>query len=132
MTILAEDLEKLKDLKVEAAAAKKAWQKKKDEQDEWERHCYDRMDAEKTASHKSEAGVGFAKYEQTFAQIQDREKFIEWALENDPDLVQHREREDLVNQLARQRLDDGQGFPPGLSYRQNFKVGVRGANKVAE
>lgn len=131
MATLTQDLKKLQTLKAKAAASKKKWEKEKEAADKWEAHCYDRMEQQDTESQKV-AGVNFVRYQQTFGSIQDRSEFVKWAEENEPELIESRERKELINQKVRELLDNGQEFPPGLGFRVNDKVGVRGANKKSE
>lgn len=61
--------------------------------------------------------VRFSKYEMAFAKLEDREAFAAWAAEEDGEAYfepESRPREDLLNALVRQKLDDGEPLPPGL------------------
>jgi hypothetical protein len=44
-------------------------------------------------------------------------------------LIEYRERPELINELARELLDDGKPFPPGLSFRVKEFISQRAAKK---
>jgi hypothetical protein len=72
--------------------------------------------------------VRFSKYELPWAVLQDREEFAAWAAENDPESyfeAEARVRQDLLNALVRQRLDDGEPLPPGLGVSLETKLSRR-------
>lgn len=61
--------------------------------------------------------VNFSKYEIVFAHLQSVEEFKEWAAQEDGEAYfegEPRVRQDLLNALVRQRLDDGEPLPPGV------------------
>jgi hypothetical protein len=51
----------------------------------------------------------------------------EWALENDPELVEYKERGEQINALVRRLLDDGAEFPPGLGFYEREYISMRTA-----
>jgi hypothetical protein len=60
----------------------------------------------------------FSKYEFTAGQITDRKAFEEWAAQEDSESFFEpapRVRGELLNALVKQRLDDGEPLPPGVS-----------------
>lgn len=61
--------------------------------------------------------VGFSKYEIVFAHLQNAEEFKAWAAQEDGEAYfepEARVRQDLLNALVRQRIDDGEPLPPGV------------------
>jgi hypothetical protein len=52
------------------------------------------------------------------------EEVIGWTM-NGPELVEWREVSDVLNQLVRQRLDDGEELPPGVGVRPRTYVSQR-------
>jgi len=61
-------------------------------------------------------GINFVPSETVYANVQDRAAFVEWARTHDEELVEDRERKALLNQLVRERLDNGEPMPPGIGF----------------
>lgn len=57
--------------------------------------------------------------------VQDRKAFIAWALENDDELVEYKERGEQLNAFVRRLLDDEAEFPPGLAFRSTPYISMR-------
>jgi hypothetical protein len=56
-----------------------------------------------------------------YAQVQDKQALIEWAQENDDELVSLAPRKALLNQKVRECLDNGEPLPPGLgAYEKEY------------
>ena len=72
-------------------------------------------------------GINFVPAETQYGQVQDRQAFVEWAKENDEELIEYKERGQLVNELVRERLDNGEELPPGLTFYVRQYVGQRSA-----
>ena len=72
-----------------------------------------------------QGGVNFVPTTTIYGQIQDRSEFVEWAKEQDDELIEYRERPELINELARTLLDNGEPFPPGLSFRTKKFISQR-------
>ena len=72
-------------------------------------------------------GVLFVPAETTYGTIQDRSAFIEWAKENAPEMFEEKERSGLVNELVRERLDNGEPLPPGVGFYVREYVSQRAA-----
>lgn len=70
-------------------------------------------------------GSSFVPTETIYGQVQDRSQFVAWAIENAPELVEYKERGELINSLARETLDDNGEFPPGLGFRVKEYISVR-------
>ncbi len=115
MPTLGQDLLKLRVRKRNADASQKQADSKKRLHKDWERHCLDRMEAEEAENHKTR-GTLFSPVAKQYAQIQDREAFVEWALANEPELVQYKERSAELNALVRAALDDADELPPGVGF----------------
>lgn len=60
-----------------------------------------------------------------FATVQDREAFVEWAMRNDASLVAMKEEKRLLNQLVRERIDNGEELPPGIGFYTREIVSIR-------
>lgn len=61
-------------------------------------------------------GTNFVPTSTVYAQMQDRGEFVAWAKENAPELLEDRERKDLLNAEVRRCLDDGEKLPDGLGF----------------
>lgn len=85
-----------------------------------------RMEDEQVEGIK-QGGTNFVPTKTIYGQVQDRNEFIKWALANEPELVEYKERGELINELARSLLDDGEPFPPGLSFRVKEFISQRAA-----
>lgn len=85
------------------------------------------MEAEEAENHKTR-GTLFSPVKKQFASIQDRDEFIKWALDNDPDLVQYKERSAELNALVRARLDDGEPLPPGVGFYDREYISQRASS----
>jgi hypothetical protein len=72
-------------------------------------------------------GTLFVPTETVYAQVQDRSEFVRWAQENDDELIDHRERKEVLSQLVRQKLDDGEPLPPGVGFYVREYISQRAA-----
>jgi hypothetical protein len=72
-------------------------------------------------------GINFVPTKTNYGQITDRKAFVEWCEENEPELLEPKERKALLNEKARQLLDDGEEFPPGMSFRVEEYISQRSA-----
>lgn len=72
-------------------------------------------------------GINFVPTETIYAQVQDRTELVAWAEEHAPELIESRERKELLNQEVRRRIDDGDGMPPGLSFYVREYISQRAA-----
>lgn len=115
MSTIQEDCAHLRGLKLKAnnldAQAKDA----KAEHVAAELALFARMDEESTESIKYD-GTLFVPASTVYGQVQDRGEFVAWAEENQPELLEVKERKSLVNELIRSHLDDGAELPPGLGF----------------
>jgi hypothetical protein len=77
-------------------------------------------------------GVSYVPVRTTYGHVQDRTAFLEWAKDNDAGLFHTVERDGLINQLVRERLDNGEPLPPGLGYYDKTYISVRGSKARKE
>jgi kynurenine formamidase len=84
------------------------------------------MDANNVEGVKTD-GINFIPTKTVYGQITDRKAFVEWAEENDPELLEPKERKSVLNERARQLLDDGEEFPEGMTFRVEEYVSQRSA-----
>jgi hypothetical protein len=126
MATLGQDLVKLRKLKTEATELKRKAEAADREMKTWERHCFERMDAEESEGHRTR-GALYTPVSKEYATVTDRTAFIEWAKAHDEDLVQERERSADLNALVRRYLDDGVELPPGVGYYTRDYISVRQA-----
>lgn len=129
MSTLNADLKRLNELKQKERKLKAQVSEATQARAEWERHCFDRMvreDQQPGESSTKIAGVSYIPTRTTYGIVQDRAAFLDWARENDEGLYQLTEREGLINQLVREKLDNGEPLPPGLGYYDKTYISVRG------
>lgn len=125
-TTLKQDLIKLRKLKAEATALDQKAKDKKKERDMWLRRCFDRMDNEDIESLKT-AENNFVRSSTEYGTVQDRDVFVAWAKENEPELIAEKEEVGLLNGLVRARLADNQELPPGVGFYTKDNISIRKA-----
>lgn len=86
----------------------------------------ERMEEEGCEGTKVE-GTNFVPTRTIYGQVQDRTEFVQWAQDNEPELLEPKERKELINELVRQKLDDGEPLPPGLNFRVQEYISQRAA-----
>lgn len=123
-TTLAEDLRKLRALKLRKIEAKAAADKAADEHAMHEALVWERMEDENTTAQRTDE-ITFGAQDRVFAQIVDRDKFNEWAEQNDEMLLEKRERKADLNALVRRRLDDDEPLPPGVGFYHKRYISQR-------
>lgn len=123
-TTLSDDLLTLRDLKADRDTANKRFKALDAEFKTQQRRLIERMEAEGTDSLKAD-GTSFSPVKLEYGTIQDRQEFVVWALENDPELVEYKERGEQLNALVRRLLDDGQELPPGCSFYEREYISMR-------
>jgi len=84
------------------------------------------MDANEIEGVKTD-GINFVPTKTIYGQITDRKAFIRWAEENDDELIEPKERKSVLNERARQLIDDGEEFPPGMGFRVDEYISQRSA-----
>lgn len=80
-----------------------------------ERQLMERMEEEEVGSIRV-AGVLFSPTRTEYAKVQDKLRFIAWAKDNEPELLEDKPRAGLLHDLVRRRLADNEPMPPGLGY----------------
>lgn len=70
-------------------------------------------------------GINFIPTKTIYGRISDRQAFIAWAEENDDELIEPKERKAVLNERARQLLDDKEEFPPGMDFRVEEYISQR-------
>jgi hypothetical protein len=129
VSTLNEDLRRLDELKADEAEKKRAANQAAEQRALWEKHCFDRMVDEQYDPGESSVkikGVVYIPNRTDYAAVQDRDAFIEWAKENDAGLIEVAHREGLLNQLVRERLDNGEPLPPGIGFYTKEFISIRG------
>lgn len=125
-TSLTNDLKRFRALSLEAKRLDDQAKKAKARRDELQAKIWERMDAAGVDSVKV-TGTNFVRSATTYASIQDRDQFIEWATKNDKSLLKTREESALLNQLVRERQDNGEPLPPGLGFYVRETIAQRAA-----
>lgn len=124
MATLGQDLVKLKALKQDASAKTKVAKAATDKMKEWERRCFERMDAEETDGHRTHGSL-YTPVSKEYAQIQDFGAFKDWCETTGEDLIQDTTRDKELNALVRRLLDDGHPLPPGVGFYTRDYISVR-------
>lgn len=114
-TSLKQDLIRLRRLKEEASRANAKAKKISLERDTLQARVFARMEDEEIDGMKV-AGRNFVRSSTIYGSVQDRDLFIAWAEANDQSLVRPKEAGDLLNQLVRERIDNGEELPPGIGF----------------
>jgi hypothetical protein len=135
MSTLAEDLRTLAFKKRAAGQTMKVAKAIAADMKSWEMQCYDRIDEELGTDENGGASLRnkhgtFVAGQTIYAHIVDREAFEAWAKEQDETYFDEKPREQILNQLARELLDNGEDFPPGLSAYPRRKVTVKGGERA--
>lgn len=115
MSTLSEDCKNLAALAEKSAECKKAHDEAKAAYEEAEAALLERMEHEDVPT----IGVGttlFTRAETIYGQVQDEAAFLEWAKGHDEELFETKARKGLVNELVRERLDNGEELPPGVGF----------------
>lgn len=125
-TTVTEDCQSLRELREKRDAAKSEYDDLKESYDLAERDLLERMELEEVDGHKTD-GINFVPVKTTYGQVQDREEFVAWAEDHDEGLIEMRERKSNLNELVRERLDNGEPLPPGLGFYVKEYVSQRAA-----
>lgn len=123
---LREELTKLRAMKIKATELNKQADEAKRDRDDQERLCLELMEAaDNTESLRFNGTLFSAQRDKSFAVIQDRAAFTEWAKANAPDLVREVENKTPLNQLVKAALDDGEELPPGIGFYTKESISMR-------
>jgi hypothetical protein len=98
-----------------AKEAKKRAEKLDLEAKKAERALLDRMEAEGADGHKAD-GTNFVPAETLYPSVTDRAEFVAWAEIHAPELIEYKERKELLGQKIREALDNGEQPPPGTNF----------------
>ncbi len=122
---LQADLAKLHKMKVEYREAQNHADDLKGRHDAFEASLYDRMDEEDVLSLKTDAAQFVAKCT-TYATITDMDLFTEWLKENgiEDEFIKDAPEKARINELVRERLDNGDSLPPGLSHYDRRYISI--------
>ncbi len=115
MNTLAQDAADLRVLKRQAESLDAQTKEAKVLAQTAELALFERMASEKVDGIKYD-GTNFVPVETSYGQVQDRSEFVAWAEDEMPELLETKERKALVNELVRERLDNGETLPPGLGF----------------
>jgi hypothetical protein len=116
MGTITEKLQDLARLKEHRDDAKSDYDEYKRRHAELEAELIERMAEEDVDSMKS-GGINFVPARTPYGSVNDRAAFIEWCKESgNDDLLEVKERKQLINQIAREHLDDGRPLPPGMAF----------------
>ena len=118
---LEDEVIKLRDLREAELAAKKVAKDATDEREKQERKVFAMMT--KTTSTTVE-GRRYTRVTTDYGYVDDRVKFIEWAKENDESLIKLVENKAEIHRLVRERIDNGEGLPPGIGHRVDEYVSM--------
>jgi hypothetical protein len=128
---LAEQARELRELKAVAKDAKQAHDAAKAAVTEAEQALMERMELEKVSSIGT-GGTMFIRAETIYGHVNDRAEFIKWAQDNDPGLLQVKERDALISGLVRRCLDDKEPLPPGLGWHPKPYISQRASGTKAD
>lgn len=123
---LAQEAKALRRMRERERVAKEKYEALKDEREAAERGLLDRMEMEETESIKCD-GTLFVPTTTVYGQVNDRAEFIAWAKDNEPELIEAKERKALVSELVRERLDNGEELPPGVGFYAKQYISLRAA-----
>lgn len=126
MPTLSQELIALRKRRAEYDRKRKSAEAAEDVFKKAQARLYERMEAESVQSMKVD-GTLFVRSETAYATTQDREAFVEWAENHDSGLIEMKERAALLNQLIREKLDNGEELPPGVGYYVRQVVSQRAA-----
>lgn len=126
MATLTDKAKALAALKEKRDAAKAEHEALKEEYKEAQLSFLEDLEDEGAEGLKAD-GINFVPAETPYANVQDRAAFVAWAQENDPELIEPRERGELINALIRRHIDDGDPLPPGLGFYVRKYVSMRAA-----
>ena len=115
VTTLAEDIRAAQALDDTASElASKAADAKAASDEAWF-NLRNRMEDEGAESMRVD-GTNYTPAQTDYCKIQDKQVFVEWAVENAPELIAPEPRKKLINERMRQYLDSGQALPPGIDF----------------
>lgn len=124
MATITQEAKALRRLKLKRDEAKKKADELDAEFKKLQAALIERMDADECESLKVD-GTLFVPASTPYGSVQDRSEFVAWAQENDDSLIEPKERATLLNQLVRERLDNGEELPPGIGFYVREYISLR-------
>lgn len=115
MATLAQELREMHTMFEEAKALDKQAKEIRMEAKEREARLLERM-AEEEVDSQATNGTVYTPASTIYHTIQDEAAFLAWAESAAEQLVEVKARSDLMNQLVRERLDNGEELPPGVGF----------------
>ena len=115
-----------RDLRDQELAAKHEWERVKDEREKLDAQVFEHMEYNRIEGMKVD-GTNFVPTTTIYAQVQDSDSFVAWAEEHDPTLLEPKPRKDPLNELVREKLDNGESLPPGLGFNPKQVISQRAA-----
>jgi len=123
---IQEEAKELRELKLQYQEAKAQYEALKSQFDKRQSELMERMENDSVEGLKVD-GVNFVPTETIYGKVDDRREFVEWAKENMPELLEEKERKDVLNETVRQMLDDGEILPPGIGFTVREYISQRAA-----
>ena len=119
------ELEHVRALKKKAKASKDQADADAKAYKEAENRLWHRMQESGMTGHKT-TDANFVRKSTIYAQVQDIEQFAEWCRENDvtDEFVKEAPQKDRLNELVRQRIDDGQTLPDGVGWYSRDYISI--------
>ena len=127
MAITPNKLRKLKRLKDESTLRNRQAKEASAALAAYEYECFSEMEDSNVDSMNT-YGHLFVRISKDYAQIQDRDAFVEWAQDNEPELLQDKERKVELDKLVREKLHNGEELPPGVGFYTKHNIHVRKAS----
>lgn len=115
MTTLTEDCEELSRLNDEAKDLDKRAKEAKALAKEAEARLLERMQQERCRGHATDTTL-YTPTTTNYAVVQDEAAFLAWVATYDEDLTEVKPKSGLLNELVRERLDNGEPLPPGVGF----------------
>ncbi len=121
---IQQEAKELRELKESYVESKAETDSLKRQFDKAQADLIERMDTDAVEGLKVD-GTNFIPTKTIYGQVQDRSEFVAWAEQEAPELLEPKERSELINELVRQKLDDGEQLPPGLNFRVREYISQR-------
>lgn len=112
---ISEEARQFRELRVERDEAKRVFEDLDAQYKQAMDRLFQRMNAEGVDGLKVD-DISFTPSETVYANMQDRDAFVQWAKENDDQLIESKERKALLNAMVRERIDNGEPLPPGVGF----------------
>lgn len=123
---LTKDANEVAELRALYEMAKVKMEELKEMYDRAHMALYARMEEEDVGSIKV-GNINFVRAKTVYGQVQDLSAFVEWAEENAPELLERKARAAQLNEIVRERVEEGQALPDGIGFYVKTYVGQRAA-----